>query len=324
MKNTSQDNQSGFVLMFLLVIMVIGVGAYFSKFAENNLFQIQPERELEALYKLEKVKQKLLLYAVQHPEIYSTSASASYHYYEAFRVPGPGYFPCPDNDGRNSLDIPNGKIASSCLDTTSFGEGFVHGFLAPSIKSRNVFFTSSAQTKKYYFVVLEELVHQNPRYVNTILGTNLNRFAPLNYNFSPASLLSLNGRSDFVALIFLPGVPQDFSVGFRQNQNLNGVEHFLDYKISIISGSKARKAGNVLLDNSLNNEFFTRSTQNLGINDLVVGITLEEWRGAMLQRVLNQKNLFCNELSATVPHWFNEYHPAANPVGSSWRGLLCL
>ncbi len=271
------SSQSGFIMMMLLVIMVVGAGVYFSKFAENKLFQGQSAQVKAELAELEDIKQRLLLYAVLHPEIYATDASVSYIYYEAYRVPGPGYFPCPDTDG-------NGVVESSC--SASAGSFFVEGYLAPIIKSRNFFFTTSHQSQQYHFVVLEQMVHQNPNYTNTINGTNLNRFAPLNSSFASANLLSLNGRANYAVLIF-PKNSEPFSNG--------------------INGAYVQP-------------------RNPEVSDLIVGITLPEWRNTVRLRVESQGNLFCNDLDENERHWFNEYRPNTdpnpNPVGSSWRGVL--
>ncbi len=316
-----KNSQSGFIMMIMLVILVVGAGVYFSTFTEHKLFQHQSQEEKRAFADLNKIKDNLLLYAVLHPEFYATNGAGVYR--RAGEVPGPGYFPCPDNDGRDAGDVPDGRMAGSCRDPAT--DGFVHGFLAPSIKLRNVFFTPTGQAKQYYFVMLEQLAYQNLDYLNR-------RFTPLNSTFSPPNLLSLNGRQNYVALIFAPGKAQSFP-GMTQDQSLHGVENFLDYRLDSAGN---RIDGNVQLAGGLNTEFFSKAIRNKGINDLVVGITLGEWQRAIKQRVDNQRNLFCTNYitmgtgatAVTVitpinPHWFNEYHATNNPLGGSWRGIVC-
>lgn len=334
-----QPQQSGFIMMVMIVIMVVGAAAYFGGVGENLFKKNLTTDQLNRMKELQDIKEKLLEFALQHDQIYSTVLKKTPNFYPANQVPGPGYLPCPDNV---ATELPDGQMSNNCKSGLTTKNGFIHGFLPDEIKGRNFFFTqeffkpfntTNMNAKRFYYVVHEQFVVNNPDYSNTInaTSTNMNRFAPLNNQFFPDSLtlLSLDGSRHYIALLISPGKPQTFPDGPTQNQSNPAPQNFLDYGVEDPdkSGNLVKINGNVNLDNSVDGQFYNRSRFNnvdgVGVNDVIIGITLQEWQEAVRRRVENQKDWLCNQIDSGAPVWFNAYHPITNPVGGGWREIVC-
>lgn len=226
-------------------------------------------------------------------------------------------------------------MAEDCRDVANVNnEGFVHGFLPDGIKVRNFFFTQeffkefnsiNQSARRFYYVVHKQFVVNNLNYANS-----MKRYTPLNAStpITPASLLSLDGSRQYIALLISPGKPQTFPDNITQNRASFAAHNFLDYGvITDGDGNLKRIDGNVNLDNTINSEFFNRNSKNnvsgLGVNDIVIGITLKEWQEAMLLRVKSQK-ILCDQINPSEAVWFNAHVPVTNPIGGGWREIICL
>lgn len=322
-------NQSGFVFGVIIVIMVLGATAFFGLYAKNWLFQNQDQTRLTALHQLNDVKQQLLKYAQFQPELYlSDLHSNTRTYKESEKIPGLGYLPCPDLDGDGSVleaETSCGNPRNISDDTT----GFVYGFLPIGFTTRNIFF-GGLQPKQFYYVVDERFVNGNNAYNNGSTG----RYAPLNPSLSPAQApdsgssvlpdgtppwIDLNGREGYVALIIFPNAVQVFPDGYAQDRTQagNAQDRIGDYLDRRYDESGARVNGNADGDRF----FFSESNANIGVNDLVVGITLDEWRESMLGRLCSQQQRLA-EVPLESAYWLNDYDAEDNPSGSGWRAWL--
>ncbi len=320
--------QSGFIMMILLVLMVVGAAVYFGNFTENFRFNRDSAEYREELQNLNRIKQRLLDYAVFQPEIFVSdlSGSTTVVVKESSKVPAPGYFLCPDDDGDGDVD--GGE--TNCGNPRVLGDdatGFDIGFLPTKITSRNIFFPE-AKPRQYYYVVADRFVTSNPAYNNT----SSRRYAPLNSTLTPAEApdggvvlpddtkpwISVDGVEGYVVLIISPGVSQTFPDGFSQDRSQPGnaipvIEHYLDRRQDE-TGTPLSGGNNIDGDRF----FFSRSDANQTVNDLIVGITFEEWKQAVEKRIEMEKNKLC-QIPSSEPHWFNDYDANNNPVGSGWR-----
>lgn len=327
--------QQGFIMMLLLVIMVVGAATYFGNFYENYRFQRDREAYLSQLDKLNRIKQSLMTYMLLQPEIFRSELSSNtVTVKSSATLPGPGYLPCPDDDG-------DGEVLgaeTTCGNPRISGDnhtGFDIGFLPTKISTRN-FFLEDALPAQYYYVVADRFVTANASY-NAAPAGNSKRYAPLNSQLKPAQpptgagdppgladntppWLEVDGKGPYVALIIAPGPAQTFANGQQQNRSFAGdaktrLKQFLDrredvYGVSIAGGD----------NQDWDRFFFSRSVENGSVNDLIVGITFAEWKEAMKKRIERQKTLLC-QIPPEEPHWFNDYDATNNPVGSNWRGV---
>lgn len=322
--------QSGFILMLLVVVMAVGAVAFFSLYHDNASLRYQSDRYLTRMNQLNEVKQQLLKYAVFQPELYQSDLiSNSRTYKEANKIPGPGYLPCRDLDGDGwvlGAETSCGNPRDPSDETT----GFVYGFLPVGFKTRNFFF-GALEPQQFYYVVDERFVNGNNLYNNGSTG----RYAPLNAVLTPANApdvsshrglangtlpwLTLNGVEGYVALIIFPNTPQVFSDGFQQDRSQGGsaVDRIADYLDRRFDDEGNRLDGNA----DGNRHFFSQGLENTGVNDLVVGITFEEWRVAILNRICSQLEKL-NQVDANAAYWFNDYDAVQNPSGGNWRALV--
>lgn len=322
-----KNQQSGFIMMVMIVIMVVGAAAYFGGLGQNLFQKNLTADQLNRMKELQAIKEKLLEFAAQHDQVYSTKAGNT-GFELSSNVPGPGYFPCPINLTPGEGE---GKPLSSCSVDSS---GYIQGFLPDGVAGRNFFFTQefykpfatlNQNAKRYYYVAHGKFVMNNPA-----LSASLNYYVPLNSKtlITPTSLLSLDGSRQYIVLLISPGKPQTFPDNITQNRASFAAHNFLDYGvITDGDGNLKRIDGNVKLDNTINSEFFNRNSKNnvsgLGVNDIVIGITLKEWQEAMLLRVKSQK-ILCDQINPSEAVWFNAHVPVTNPIGGGWREIICL
>lgn len=323
--------QSGFILMIMLVLMLLGAAAYFGNYAKNYSFFHRQTESIQTLSELNSIKQQLLTYAVFQPEIFQSElVSNTVTNIPVADIPSPGYFPCPDIDGDGSLT--GGE--TQCGNPRVVGDdstGFDYGFLPVSFKTRN-FFLKGASPRQFYYVVADRFVNSSGSYNNT----STHRYAPLNSTLTPAEApdsgsptglpdntppwLMINGAGQYVALIIAPGAPQVFPDGTVQDRtNVTDAKarigDYLDMRFNV-SGVKVDD-GNA----ARTRFFYTGQQANPTVNDVVVGITFDEWKKAMETRIKAQKSVLCN-LSSSAQHWFNDYDAVSNPSGSQWRGQM--
>ncbi|QKI88546.1 hypothetical protein [Thiomicrorhabdus xiamenensis] len=255
---------------------------------------------------LEHVKQRLLNFAVLHPEIYQTNSASQLQ--DAANIPSIGYFPCPDLDGDGFLlgaetTCGNPYLPLSAYpDQTGFvpdplnnsgaencnGTGYCMGFVPQKISSREFYF---APAQRFYYVLDERFSFQNPNYVNN----GVMRFAPLN--------------------------PQVFETGEMPRLNLNGVGGYVF--LIIDAGSDGLSA-----ENANGDHYFVNQSNGLvysETDDRVVGVTFSEWKRLMQIRSCRQLSRLngvgpkYTEIDPLLPHWMNAYQPLTNAVGADWR-----
>ena len=328
--NNQAIRSSGFVLMLMIVIMVVGAATYFTVFSQNWLFTRASDSYIRSMQSLSVVKQQLLNYAILQPELYQSDLVSNSRTYKAMnRIPGVGYFPCPDIDGDGSV-LGAETSCGNPRDAADDATGFVVGYLPVGFTTRNIFFGAKAP-KQYYYVVDERFVNGNNLYNNGSTG----RYAPLNTLLTPAMApdtgvpaalpdqtlpwISLDGVAGYVVLIIVPNDPVIFEDGYIQDRTQAGdalvrIGDYLDRRFDA--------GGNRLDDNTdLNRHFFSSRSENRGVNDQVIGITFSEWQTAMLQRLcLQQPQL--DLINTTEAFWFNDYDAVNNPAGGHWRGIL--
>lgn len=329
MRSSLFPSQSGFIMMLLVVVMAVGAAAVFSLYQDNTVLRYQSDIYLKRLNQLNEVKQQLLKYAVFQPELYQSDlVSNSRTYKETGKLPGPGYLPCRDLDGDGwvlNAETSCGNPRDPADETT----GFVYGFLPVGFKTRNFFF-GALEPRQFYYVVDERFVNGNNLYNNGTTG----RYAPLNPLLTPASppdvsppdalpegslpWLTLNDVEGYVALIIFPNVPQVFSDGFEQDRSQGGtavdrVADYLDRRFDIDGHQLDGNADG-------NRHFYSQSRENIGVNDLVVGITFAEWQEAVMNRVCSQLATL-TQVDSNVAYWFNDYDAVQNPSGGNWRNF---
>jgi len=198
-------------------------------------------------------------------------------------------------DSSNSATVyPYNKVPAPgylpCWDTSGNGEidcSFTPGdyhphYLPYKISKRHFYFGENP--KQYYYVLDQRFAIQNANYNNA----STKRYAPLNH-FNPSPYASLipglrlnNDGKNYVALII-------FTNGGLDTANNDGDTNFVSKKLF-----------------------------NAGVDDIIVGITEEEWDATVLRHVCNLKDTFLTT-AASTPFWFNDYDSVNNPTGSSWR-----
>lgn len=307
--------QSGFIMMVFVVIMVIGATAYFGRFGENLIFAHKvklAERDIAATL---KVREQLLRYAIFQPELYESdpTGGTGYALKAIENIPAPGYFPCVDLDGDGEVLA----AETSCGNPTVTGDdatGFVVGFLPTDFRTRNIFF-GGLVPKQFYYVLDERFANGNNLYHNGSTG----RFAPLNPDTQPQGRLNLNGRDGYVVLIIAPGEPITMQDGTVQDRSQAGdaVTRIADYLDKRFDGTGNEVNGNADGDRF----FFSQAKTNLGINDTIIGISFQEWQTIMLNRVCSQSAAL-EATDPSEPFWFNAYDENDNPAGSDWRAYM--
>lgn len=110
------------------------------------------------------------------------------------------------------------------------------------------------------------------------------RYAPLNLSITPALKLNGDGRN-YVALII-------YAEGGLDAANNDGDANFVSKKLF-----------------------------NAGVDDIIVGITEDEWKQVVLRHVCNLKDTMLTTSTSTA-FWFNDYDATNNPTGSSWRSYF--
>lgn len=307
--------QSGFIMMVMVLILVVGATAYFGGFGENLRFKQKAKLAAQDIDNSLKIKEQLLRYAIFQPELYESdpTGGTGYALKALDRIPAPGYFPCVDLDGDGEVLA----AETSCGNPTVTGDdatGFVMGFLPTDFRTRNIFFGGVAP-KQFYYVLDERFANGNNLYHNGSTG----RFAPLNPALSPTGRLNLNGIEGYVALIIAPGQPMTMQDGTVQDRTQAGdaVTRIADYLDKRFDGAGGEINGNVDGDRY----FFSQAKSNLGINDTVIGISFQQWQTLMLNRVCSQQSTL-EAIASTEAFWFNAYHVTDNPAGSDWRAFM--
>lgn len=300
----SPNQQAGYALLIFILLIIGAVSFPLMSYVKTLNESAEQSLEKNKIKDLIQVKKNLLTYAAMVPELNSTDTSNVP--YANDRVPGPGYFPCPDTDG-------DGLSDSTCV---SAGANWVVGRVPLRITSRNYSFINNvkgANEQLLWYAVDARYVIRNDDYNNP----PIRRYAPLNPG-SPGvgnHFLTLNGEEDFVVILFYANSPLS-----GQSRHSNSPSDYLES------------------ENADGDADFSKQAMSDNFNDLVIGIRHSEWAAEMRKRVASQVDFLCDvaNLTSDEPHWFNSCHnddgtggvicpddgdvtTASNPVGSDWR-----
>lgn len=300
---TSRNKQSGLIMVLLVAILLIGATSYFVGTTKSFSWWHNDKIKHEELDNLYQIKRQLLLFGSVFTELYGVNNGGDPKI--SALVPSPGYLPCPFNRV-------SGTVSVNCKSyVASSSPGYAIGFLPAKITNRNFYFLGNyvpETTNQDYILVLDERFgYSNNRYsTNLVGGVTTNRFAPLNDNLSPRPVLQLNDNGkEYVALIINPKSP----LGSQASKRPASLVKPLDL------------SGYLDTDNSDGDfKFYSAATDDAAANDLIIGITYDEWQNAVKARICGQKEILI-ATENSVKFWFNAYS-ASNPSGAGWRNRL--
>lgn len=309
----NNEKQSGFIVLMGMLMLVLGAAAWFATYGSLQSNAMKLAKNDKGIAQLQHVKDKFLAYAAAQPEVYSDSAN----------VPGPGYFPCPDEDG-------DGDVDTQCdVDSSGVNRTFVLGKVPYKIGTRYfTFLDSRTDNSLFWYAVDARFVNSSARYATS----TSQRLSDLNINLpatvtdvggATVSPLTLDGRNDIVMVLFYAGEPV-----LGQNRPSNSSADYLE------QGSYTE---------GYTKDFKSISSSNF--NDYVIAITRKEWESAVLSRVSQDTSPedgvpdMCVDVIDTDVSWFNECKylgtnvpPFActniasgseNITGQDWRTIIC-
>lgn len=309
-----KTKQQGFIILMGMLALVLGAAVWFGTLGNVRSNTMMLVNEDSNIAQLNKVKQKMLAYAVLHPEIYDDSTN----------VPGPGYFPCPDENGDGNSD-------TNCdVDSSGTNRLFVLGKVPYKIGTRYfTFLDSKFDNSNFWYAVDARFVNSSTRYATS----TSQRFSSLNMSISSEVTddagnnvfpLTLDGKEDVVMVLFYAGEPLS-----GQSRPSNAYSDYIE-QLTVTEG--------------LSLDFRSVGLNSLVFNDYVIAITRSEWQSAVLSRV--SQDLAPEDsvpdlctLPATDVSWFNEciytgtnippftctYSATGsdNITGQNWRALIC-
>lgn len=224
--------QQGYVLLaLLLVLLIAGSSVLLGGF--NNRQQLVNTRHAESLYQLTQAKEALLAFAANSARLYDNNR-------------GPGYLPCPDitgdgfpNEGEDcDSDEPLAGRLPNAVDT---------GTTIFRITAAD----SDAESRFWYVVAPRHVYHSEED------ALRLARWRSSAQNPEASLRLTLDGNSNYVALLIAPGEVLDFQERIG-NQNV-----FAAYVESALPTSPF--------------SFTSTSANPANHNDIVLGITHDEY-----------------------------------------------
>jgi len=321
--NHQKTKQSGFIVLMGMLALVVGAGLWFGTLGSlrsNTMAIKQTEVHIEQLH---RIKEKMLTYAVLHPELYAESANP----------PGVGYFPCPDVDGDGDAD-------SHCdVDSAGNNRLFVLGKVPYKISSRFFsFLDSNLDNSDYWFAVDARFVNSSQRFRTG--GSE--RFSTLNIdidkkvedkNNNVVFPMTLDGKEDVVMVLFYAGSPLA-----GQARPSSDYDNYLE--------QPAITVGETI-------DFRSVGANSNVFNDYVIAITRAEWEAAVLSRVSQDTNPEdgvpdmcvssvatdagwfndCRYTGANIPPFSNDPFPSScvltsvlaeeNITGQNWRSIIC-
>ncbi|WP_029408171.1 hypothetical protein [Thiomicrorhabdus sp. Milos-T2] len=321
--HTGKEKQQGFIILMGMLALVLGAAVWFGTLGNLRSNTMSISHEDKNIAELNRIKDRMLAYAVLHPEIYS----------DATNIPGPGYFPCPDVDGDGNSD-------TSCdVDGAGINRLFVLGKVPYKIGTRYfTFLDSKLDNSKFWYAVDSRFVNSSARFATSISQ----RYSTLNINIanvmkdagsSDVFPMTLDGKEDIVMVLFYSGEPLS-----GQTRPSNVYSNYLEQPTV--------------------SEGYTIDFRSVGagssvFNDYVIAITRSEWQSAILSRVTIDKAPedgipdLCVDLADTDISWFNECKytganippftdspfPATCPnttviaeeniTGQNWRSIIC-
>jgi len=315
--NIANNKQSGFIVLMGMLALVIGAGIWFGTLGNLRSNSMKIAKKDKDINELHLIKDRMLAYAVLHPEIYSGASS----------LPGPGYFPCPDING-------DGVSNTNCdVDGVGTNRLFILGKVPYKISSR--FFTfidSKLNNGNYWYAVDARFVNSSARYATGSWGrfSNLNRDMPNKVDDSGGTSvfpMTVDGKDDIVMVLFYTG---DILAG--QTRPSSNYTDYLEQP-TVVDGSTI--------------DFKSVGANSSVFNDYVITITRKEWESAVLSRVTEDVNPQDNvpdlcAIPATDQSWFNAcryispgsapsftctYDSTAgatdNLQGQDWRSIIC-
>ena len=305
-------NQSGFIVLLGMLMLVVGASVWFGNVGNLRTEMMAIKQVNEQGRELQQVKDKMLAYAVFQPELFGTLSGTS-TLQTSEKVPGPGYFPCPDATGDGESNAPCGS-----------GSSVIIGRVPIQISSRFFGFLNQVTVKdSFWYAVDTRFLVQNTDYNNfgATAEVKSRRYAPLNVDDPVLASLTLDGVTDIVMVLFHAG---DALSG--QDRSSSAVSNYLED------------------ENNDGDTAFITYHSTARFNDTVIAITREEWNAAMLARVSQDINPVDNTpdlcaIPATDPHWFNAcnnvYKTGSdgancasdgsgmdNQLGQDWRSVL--
>lgn len=271
MDKITTKNQSGFIIIMGMLVLVLGAALWFGSISSLRSQAISIEERQGHIEELQRIKQRMLIYAAMQPEIFRTDSGSNAPRNQV-DIPGPGYFPCPDLTGDGDSNAP-------C--TGNGNNGFVIGLIPESTSTRGfTFIDENKSSNRYWFAVDERFLTQNSAF--NFSGSS-SRFVPLNSSFPDLTFatgspsLTLDGNDDIVMILIYAGEALDGQVrseGVVSNIT-QSIANYLelennDLKGGFISSVKASD---------------TINKTAIDFNDYVISINRREWNAAMLSRV---------------------------------------
>lgn len=312
-KPLKASKQEGFMILMILMMLTVGAAVWFGTYGEIRTNSMKIESDDRNLLELQSIKNRMLAYAVLHPEIYADESI----------IPGVGYFPCPDTDGDGVSNTP-------CGFTSGVNQLFVLGRVPEEIPNHFFsFIDSEVDSSLYWMAVDARLVNDHGFYQ----FTTAKRLAPVNTNLDaqvkdqgnhdvPPFLV--DGKDDIVMALFYAGPALS-----GQSRSSNNVSDYLEQPT---------------VTNGYNIDFQSVGANNDVFNDYVITITRAEWEAAILSRIsqdlVPQDGTpdLCNLVTDGTENWFNECsytNPVSRPVftcdgtaydnlaGQNWRSIVC-
>lgn len=254
MKKPIKQKQSGFIILMGVLLLVILASSWYGFYGSLKSTSMEMQQDDLGILQLQRIKQRMLNYAVLHPELFENGVN----------TPGVGYFPCPDENG----DLISENICGADAGTDQL---YVIGKVPLQIAGIGFNFIDSREANDLFWFAYDARMVVNSQQYAT--GTT-SRFAELNPDLPNTVTdvgggivppLTLDGQDDIVMVLFYAGQPLN-----NQNRPSNDINDYLEQP-PIIHGNSIdfASAGN-------NPDLF---------NDYVIAITRNEWERAMLKRL---------------------------------------